>query len=141
MILLIMLLRMNLWATLALIVVSGIVGAVLTRQQGLTVTREIRRKLSNSEMPTDALINGAMILVAGGLLLTPGLLTDLIGMSIMIPFCRRWYRKRLTEMLKRRFKVTTFTSGFSNPNEWHKNDDDNTIDSYVISSSEDKKSE
>ena len=124
-------------ATIILVVVSGIIGAYLTRRQGVSVANEIRQKLTQGEMPTEALGNGALILFAGGLLLTPGLLTDLFGMSILIPACRRWYRERIMASLKRRFNVTTYSSPFSTAQNWS-DDDENVIDSYVVSSSEDK---
>lgn len=125
-------------ATIILVVVSGIIGAYLTRRQGVSVANEIRQKLTQGEMPTEALGNGALILFAGGLLLTPGLLTDLFGMSILIPPCRRWYRERIMASLKRRFNVSTYSSPFSTAQNWRNDDDENVIDSYVVSSSEDK---
>jgi len=56
----------------------------------------------------------------------PGLITDLFGFSLLIPFCRRWYRKRLIAWFKRHFKVETFSldAGFTR--------DPNVVDSYVV---------
>ena len=54
-------------------------------------------------MPTTSLMDAAMILVAGAFLLTPGILTDLFGVSLLLPPCRKFYRAKLATLLKKRF--------------------------------------
>ena len=75
-------------ATIALVVVSGIIGAWLAKNQIGRVGTRIRNRLTQNQMPADLLTDGGMILFAAGLLITPGLLTDLIGFSLLIPTCR-----------------------------------------------------
>ena len=96
----------SIWWSVLLVLVTGTLGAWLARRQGLAVIHRIRHQLANGTMPTDTLIDGAMIFFAGGLLLTPGVLTDLVGLSLMIPTCRRWYKSRLVNWFKRNFQIT-----------------------------------
>ena len=99
--------RMGWAATLGLVVVTGIVGATLAKLQGLRTIQKLQEEVAGGQMPTTALMDAAMILVAGALLLTPGVLTDLFGFSLLVPFCRAAYRKGLARYIKRNFKVTT----------------------------------
>ncbi len=85
--------------TIGIVVVTGLVGAWLARFQGLKVLREIRARLSVGEMPADALIDGLLILVAGAVLLTPGLLTDALGFGLLIPRGRRIVRSLVRRRL------------------------------------------
>ena len=61
-------------------------------------------------MPGELITDGMLVLLAGGLLVAPGLITDTIGISLLVPLCRNWYKKRTIEYLKERFNVTTFTA-------------------------------
>lgn len=85
--------------TIGIVVVTGLVGAWLARFQGLKVFHEIRASLSVGEMPADALIDGLLILVAGAVLLTPGLLTDALGFGLLIPRGRRIVRSLVRRRL------------------------------------------
>ncbi len=76
------------WPTLALIVFTGIVGAYLARLQGLTVLTRAQEQMSRGELPAGSLADGVMILVAGALLMTPGILTDALGFSLLVPAIR-----------------------------------------------------
>ena len=79
---------LTLWPTLAIVVATAVVGTFLMRRQGTRVLAELRRSLEELDDPAPALAHGAMILFAGALLLTPGFLTDAIGLSLMIPQVR-----------------------------------------------------
>ena len=81
--------RIGFAPTLGLIVFTGILGASLARQQGLSTLLRIQNELKHGRPPTDELIEGAMIVVGGIVLLTPGILTDLFGFALMIPKFRR----------------------------------------------------
>jgi len=90
----------GLWMTLAIVVLTAILGANLVRQQGAFAMGELRSSLSNMDDPTEPLAHGAMIIFAGALLLTPGFFTDTIGFSLLIPKIRHWVfgqiHKRIT---------------------------------------------
>lgn len=72
-------------ATLAMILVTAILGSILLRVQGFAVLRSIQSKTETGEVPGRELVNGVMILVAGVLLLTPGFVTDALGFLLFFP--------------------------------------------------------
>ena len=80
---------LTLWPTLALVLLTGVLGTVLVRQQGLAVLRELQQDMQAARNPLSPLAHGVMILVAGRLLLTPGFFTDAVGFSLMVPAVRR----------------------------------------------------
>lgn len=90
--------------TLGLIVITGFTGAVLARAQGMIVLMEIQRDLAEGRMPAPRLIDGMMILIAGVLLITPGLITDIAGFLLLVPFVRTllraWMKSRFERMIR-----------------------------------------
>ena len=92
--------RVGTLATIGLIMGTGVVGASLARQQGLSTLARLRKDLDEGRLPAEAIVDGVLILVAGAVLITPGVLTDLFGFLCLVPACRR----RLTRNLKRRFE-------------------------------------
>jgi UPF0716 protein FxsA len=86
-------------ATLGLVLATAIAGTILLRIQGFGVMERIRRTLEADEVPGRDLVHGAMILVAGILLLTPGFVTDLCGFLLFVPSIReigwRFLRERI----------------------------------------------
>ncbi len=88
--------------TLFLVVTTGILGAWLTRQQGLSTLNKIQAQLSLGKVPAENLINGVLILVGGIVLLTPGLLTDTFGFLLLIPQTRDQFKKILKKKLKQK---------------------------------------
>ena len=91
-------------ATLAIVIVTGAVGAALARFQGLMTLRAIRMDLAEGRMPAPRLLDGLMILLAGALLITPGLVTDTIGFLLLIPALRRAIRGRLRRRLEQKLR-------------------------------------
>ncbi len=94
--------RFSIGATLLLILATGVVGGILARSEGLRVLTRIQRKLHDGDVPGNALIEGAMILVAGALLVTPGVLTDTVGFLVLIPFTRHAIRGLLKRWIQRK---------------------------------------
>ncbi|MBT3880478.1 MAG: FxsA family protein [Candidatus Scalindua sp.] len=94
--------------TIMIVLITGIIGGLLARSQGLSVQRQIRVDLQNGIIPTDSLIDGFFILIAATLLITPGMITDVFGFILMIPFFRGWLKKRVKEILKRKFESGKF---------------------------------
>ena len=83
----------------AIVVLTGVVGASIARFQGLDVLWGIRNDMAEGRLPASRLIDGVMILVAGALLITPGLITDIAGFLLLFPPARArikaWARKAL----------------------------------------------
>ncbi|TGV24475.1 FxsA family protein, partial [Mesorhizobium sp. M00.F.Ca.ET.186.01.1.1] len=68
------------WNTVLLVIVTGLLGAWLAKQQGVQVFRTLQFQLSRGQMPTETIIDGVLILVGGILLLLPGFVSDVIGL-------------------------------------------------------------
>jgi len=71
--------------TVLLVVLTGLIGMLLVRAEGRHTLAKIQRKVVQGDPPTDELLDGAFLLIAGALLLTPGLVTDVIGFVLVIP--------------------------------------------------------
>jgi UPF0716 protein FxsA len=76
---------LGLWPTLAIVVATALIGSLLLRTQGLSTLEELKRTAETGQSPAGPMANGALILVAGLLLLTPGFFTDSIGFLLMVP--------------------------------------------------------
>lgn len=96
--------RIGAFNTILIIVVTGILGASMMRQQGFTIIRNIQRDLSQGHMPTGELINGALVLVGGILLLTPGFFTDAVGFILLVPATRALIRKKIQLLIRRKIE-------------------------------------
>lgn len=82
--------RIGLWPTLALILVTAVIGTALLRHQGFGVLNQIRDDVNAGRMPAAAMAHGVLIVVAGVLLLTPGFVTDALGLLLFVPVIREW---------------------------------------------------
>ena len=87
--------------TLALIIGTGVLGAALARSQGLRVLREVQAEFAQGRLPAGSLVDGLLILIAGALLMTPGVLTDAVGFACLTPVLRRQVRRRLQQRFER----------------------------------------
>jgi UPF0716 protein FxsA len=92
----------GLWPTLGLIVLTGIAGSALAKQQGFSTLRRLQRRMSRGEMPGRELVDGVIILIAGAFLLTPGVLTDVVGFLGLLPLTRPAIRAWLIRQFKQR---------------------------------------
>jgi UPF0716 protein FxsA len=88
------------WVPVALVIVTGLAGAWLMKLQGRRVLRDIRQEVEIGNIPHDALLDGLFILVGGILLLTPGMITDLAGILLLLPPTRSILRKRAKAWIK-----------------------------------------
>lgn len=94
--------RIGVGPTIALILVTGVAGASLARLQGLATWRRFQAALAAGRLPGAELLEGLLILVAGALLLTPGVLTDAVGFLLLVPPARRWIVGRAEVRLRAR---------------------------------------
>ncbi len=105
------------WPTIGLILVTGLVGSMLARHEGLSVWRRLNQRLAERGLPGEELLDGVIILVAGALLITPGVLTDVLGFLGLIPFTRVVIRKIVMKRIERavqrgNISVVGFQGGF-----------------------------
>ena len=103
-------------ATIAIVIVTAILGTALLRRQGLSAAYRVQEALDRGEVPIDPVVDGVCLLLAGAFLLTPGLLTDAVGFLLFIPEVRRHLARAAVKALIRRGNVRVYTSGGSNPN-------------------------
>lgn len=97
----------GLWPTLAVVIVTAMIGTFLVRNQGALAMGNLQRSFSELNDPTEPLAHGAMILIAGALLLTPGFFTDAVGFALLMPPVRVGVFK----YLRSRIKVQSFSMG------------------------------
>lgn len=93
--------------TIAVLILVSVVGAWLVRREGTSVLKRVQDQLSSGKMPTNELIDGAMIVGGGALMLTPGFLTDIIGVSLLLPPVRAIFRPFLAKAVKSRVQVVS----------------------------------
>ena len=86
--------RIGLGPTLLLVVGTGLLGASAVRRQGARAWRAIQVAVAEGRVPSAELAHGALVLVGGVLLITPGILTDVAGLLLMIPVVRELVRLR-----------------------------------------------
>jgi UPF0716 protein FxsA len=101
----------GLWPTLALIVLTAVLGTWQLRAQGLATLARARRLLERGEMPARELFDGLCLLVAGALLLTPGFITDSIGALLFLPALRQALRRALGRYFAARTETRVFVDG------------------------------
>ena len=88
------------WPTLGLICFTGLIGSALARQEGLSVWTRFNSRMQQGQLPGTELIDGLIILVSGALLLTPGIITDIVGFLGLFPLSRRLIRSYAQKRLK-----------------------------------------
>ena len=93
-------------ATIGLIIGTGIIGAALAKQQGINTLARLKKDLENNQLPAEPIVDGLIILLAATVLITPGVITDLIGFLCLVPA----FRGLLKNYLKRKFGRVVRTS-------------------------------
>jgi UPF0716 protein FxsA len=91
------------WWTVLLLIADGVLGSYLVKHQGGRAWTSLREALDEHRMPARELADGALILIGGTLLLTPGFVTDVFGLFCVLPFTRPFARRLLTGFLTRKF--------------------------------------
>lgn len=95
----------GLWPTLGIVILTAIAGTALLKQQGLAVMRRAQDSLNRGEMPLREVFDGACLLFAGALLLTPGFVTDAVGLALFLPPVRDALRRTIVPALVKRGKM------------------------------------
>jgi UPF0716 protein FxsA len=95
------------WWTILLLIVDSILGSWLIKHEGSRAWRALREALDSGRMPAKELADGALILIGGTLMLTPGFVTDGFGILMILPFTRPVFRRMLTRVVASRLVVPT----------------------------------
>ena len=101
------------WWTVLLLIADGFLGAWLMKHEGGRALRSLREAIDSRRMPARELADGALILVGGTLLLTPGFLSDIVGFFCVLPFTRPVARRALTAWLTRKFLSGPGSPGYA----------------------------
>ncbi len=102
--------------TILLVLLTGMAGAWLARREGTRTLDRIQGLLSRGEMPGEELLDALLIFMAGLVLITPGILTDLLGLFLLVPRGRAFVRKKLGDYFQRRVNAQNVTIVYRNPN-------------------------
>ncbi len=113
--------QIGLLPTLAMIFITAVIGVNLLKNQGLSVWQDTQTKLASGQIPALEMASAAQLLFAGGLLLTPGFVTDTIGFLLLIPNIR----KLVAQYLIKRWQVKAHTASSSHYYHAHKDDHKN----------------
>jgi UPF0716 protein FxsA len=103
--------RIGAFDTIALIILTGILGAFLARSQGFFIISKIQNDLQQGRMPADSLTDGLIIIVGAVLLITPGLITDIFGFLLLVPQTRLVLKQIILRQFK---KYISRNNGYSN---------------------------
>jgi UPF0716 protein FxsA len=90
--------------TIALIILTGVVGAYLTKREGLQTIKRAQEQLSYGQLPGDSVLDGICILIGATLLLTPGFITDLFGFLLLFPPSRKPFKFLMISGLRKRIQ-------------------------------------
>ncbi len=102
---------LGLWPTLGLVVLSALVGTWELRAQGVATLARARAVIDAGQMPTREIFDGACLLIAGALLLTPGFVTDAVGLLLFVPAVRAYLRRLLAARISASVETRVFMHG------------------------------
>lgn len=124
--------------TIVLVVITGVGGSFLAAQQGGIAIRNFRLAAAEGRIPGVEVIDGILIAFAAALLLTPGLLSDSLGILLLIPWSRKHIRRWLVRRYSSKFSVTSFSGAAhatGGRSDYHDNDG-STVDASFRQTSE-----
>ena len=102
------------WPTVAIVIITAWLGAKNVKQQGIATLQSVQLKMAKGEMPSEDIVAGMLLLVAGVLLVTPGFVTDVLGLSLLIPQVRMAIKRALQTKLMNSRSSTDAKAGIDN---------------------------
>lgn len=105
------------WATFGLLLLTGFLGAGLARSEGRRVWQQAQRQMQAGQVPGHTLLEGLCVLAGGIMLMAPGFVTDIIGLTLLLPITRPFYRFALYRWLERKVRNGSFRI-HRGPNRW-----------------------
>jgi len=116
-------------STILLIIATAFIGSRLLKQQGWATMARAQQNISEGQQPTIEILEGVVILISGVLLITPGFITDILGLLGLIPSSRQYFIYHFLEKNTEKFfsRTTTFYS-YKSKNNGEKKNSNNTIE-------------
>ncbi|ADU65171.1 FxsA cytoplasmic membrane protein [Desulfurispirillum indicum S5] len=111
--------------TIALVIITAAVGAYYARSEGMSVVYRMQQMTARGEVPTVELVDALMIFGGGALLLTPGFLTDALGLACILPMTRPWMRQAILGHYRSRIRV--YHTGESHPEQQSRRSQQNQV--------------
>ena len=109
--------------TIAVVLSTGVIGISLVRWQGIKTIQEIQRQLAAGQSPSKTIVSGVLILMAGAMLLTPGLLTDTTGFVLLIPAVRyavaTYLQRRFVSGISAKFRSSVWVQSGASESSFH----------------------
>ncbi|ANU25723.1 FxsA family protein [Planococcus versutus] len=103
--------KLGFFATMAIIVATGLLGAFLAKKQGMKAFRDIQSGMNSFQAPGEQLLNAAFVLVGGVLLLTPGFITDAVGFTLLFNPTQKIYKPFIYKLIHKKMKNTRVIVG------------------------------
>ena len=94
--------QIGFWPTVGIVLVTGALGAALAKREGLRVWDSYKDALSQGRLPDEGIVGGLLVLLGGALLVTPGMLTDVVGFLLLIPQSRRFVADRIRAVIAKK---------------------------------------
>lgn len=99
--------------TIVIVILTGLLGASLARLEGIKTMTKVRDSLNRGDLPAEEMLDAMLIFVAGIVLLTPGFLTDLTGLALLVPRARNWFKRWLRRKFDEWLEKTNGRGGMS----------------------------
>ena len=97
------------WPTLILLIVTGLLGSYLAKKQGINTIRKVQEQIQFGKVPGNEILDGLCVLFGGILLLSPGFLTDILGLILLLPFTRTLIKPFILKLFRKWIDKNTFT--------------------------------
>lgn len=124
------------WTLVALIAMS-LIGAALVKAEGLRAWRRVREALAEARMPAEEVVDGALVLLGGALMLTPGFLTDGLGLLLVVPMTRGVLNRTIRGRVRSTFGLSARRTRGPGPS--GSSPDDAVVDVDVVSIERDER--
>jgi len=99
--------KTNWLTTILIVVLTGAVGAHLAKTEGLSIISKIKNDISRGNIPDRKVVEGLCILIGGVFLITPGILTDITGFTLIIPYTRNFYSNIIYDKIKNKINLNS----------------------------------
>nr|MCH9765894.1 FxsA family protein [Alphaproteobacteria bacterium] len=103
------------WPTITIIIFTAVLGTLMLRLQGMSVVNRASQALRACRLPVESVADGVFLLLAGAFLLTPGLVTDGVGLALLVPAVRQWIGNKIWIALRSRMQQEDFGSENGEP--------------------------